>query len=57
MKKLRYVGPQQGEPGFKFVPGVPTTDFDCEDEKLAANLVKSKRYEYVKEPKAEGGER
>lgn len=41
MKKLKWLG--KG-----YVPGVPAQDFDCEDDKLAAELVKGGGYAYAK---------
>jgi len=45
VKKLTWIGTEKG---LGFIPGFPAEDFDCEDEKTAAELVKGGCYEYAK---------
>jgi len=48
MKKLKYVGPG-------YVPGVPAQDFECDDDKLADELIKGGAYKLATEKDAEKG--
>lgn len=44
-RKLKFLG--AGKYAGNFIPGVPAQDHTCEDDRRAAELVKSGLYEYV----------